>query len=152
MNCIPNTQLPLQLTNGPNKTEGCITLGWKGLPETKILAYWVNLSVIKKMKFGECGPRVCIHNIKFSLQLTNGPIKLDCYIALGWISLPGTNIITFWPHSLVKKQMKCVEYGSRGFHSTMTICTLLLSKMTTTSGRIKASLSKKVKKKSQRTT
>jgi hypothetical protein len=31
--------------------------------------------------------------------LTNGPIKLECYITLGWKGLLGTNTVAYWAHS-----------------------------------------------------
>jgi len=37
MGGIHNTPFSLQLTNGSNKIEFYITLGWKGLPETNKL-------------------------------------------------------------------------------------------------------------------
>jgi len=49
-----------------------------------------------------------IQNTSLYLKLTNGPLKLECYIALGWKSLPGTNAIAYLGHSQVLKKMKCL--------------------------------------------
>jgi hypothetical protein len=43
--------------NGPDKLEHCITVGWKGMPETNTLAYLAHLQVTKKMKFWKYVPR-----------------------------------------------------------------------------------------------
>ncbi len=40
--CIHNTSLSSQLTNGLNKQECYITVAWKGLLGTSILAYWAH--------------------------------------------------------------------------------------------------------------
>jgi len=37
-----------------------------------------------------------IHNTS---QLTNGPNKLECYIAVCWKGLPETNTLAYWAHS-----------------------------------------------------
>jgi hypothetical protein len=37
----------------------------------------------------------CIHNPSFSLQLPNGPNKLECYITLGWKGMSGTNTAAY---------------------------------------------------------
>jgi hypothetical protein len=37
----------------------------------------------------------CIHNPSFSLQLPNGPNKLERYITLGWKGMSGTNTAAY---------------------------------------------------------
>jgi len=37
-----------------------------------------------------------IHNTLFSLKLTNGPNKLECYITLGCQGLTGKNTPAYW--------------------------------------------------------
>ncbi len=43
-------------------------------------------------------PWCYIRNTSFSLQLTNRPIKLECFIELGWKGLPKTNKLAYWSH------------------------------------------------------
>jgi hypothetical protein len=52
-----------------------------------------------------------IHNTLFSLKLTNGHNKLECYVTLERKASPGTNAITYMSHSHVTKKMKSCEYG-----------------------------------------
>jgi hypothetical protein len=40
-----------------------------------------------------------IHNASFSLQLTNGHNKLECYITLDLKGFTGTNTLAYWAHS-----------------------------------------------------
>jgi hypothetical protein len=54
---------------------------------------------------------VCIHNNQFSLQCTNRPNKLTCFITLGWKGLQETNTLAYWAHLNITKKMKCREYG-----------------------------------------
>ncbi len=35
----------------------------------------------------------------FPTELTIGPTKLECYIALGWKGLLKTNILVYWAHA-----------------------------------------------------
>ncbi len=35
-------------------------------------------------------------NISFSLQFTNGPNKLECYITLEWKGKPGSNTLAYF--------------------------------------------------------
>jgi hypothetical protein len=55
-----------------------------------------------------------IQNTSLYLKLTNGPLKLECYIALGWKSLQGTNAVAYLGHSQVLKKIKCCEYNPDG--------------------------------------
>jgi hypothetical protein len=48
----------------------------------------------------------CIHNISFSLSVTNTPKKLQCYMTLGWRGFPGTNTLAFWA------QISFCSYGT----------------------------------------
>ena len=54
-----------------------------------------------------------IYNTLFSLELTNGPNKLKCYITLGWKGLFFTNTLAYWTHLKVMKKVKCCEYDTR---------------------------------------
>ncbi len=47
----------------------------------------------------EYGSRYQIHNTSFSLQLTKGTDKLECYIRLGWKGLLRTNALAYWVNS-----------------------------------------------------
>jgi hypothetical protein len=40
---------------------------------------------------------VCIKQIGL-FKIENEPIKLECYIQLGWRALPGTNTPAYWTH------------------------------------------------------
>jgi len=51
-----------------------------------------------------------IHNTSFSL-LTNGPKKLDCYIAIAQKGWEVINTLACWAHSEVLKKMNCCEYN-----------------------------------------
>jgi hypothetical protein len=51
----------------------------------------------------------CIHIASFSLQLSNGPNKLECYITLGWKGLKWTNALPNWAHSYVKTKLNVVN-------------------------------------------
>jgi hypothetical protein len=42
------------------------------------------------------------------------PNGLNWYITPGWKGVPGTNMLSYWGHSLVKKKMKCCDYSYRG--------------------------------------
>ncbi len=106
-NCIQNTSFSSELTDGPNKLECYIKLGWKGLPITNTLIYY---ACFMSMKCCEYEPRNCIHNTSFSSELTNGPNRLECYIKLGWKSFPVTNTLTYQACSM---NMKCCEYEPR---------------------------------------
>jgi activator of HSP90 ATPase len=37
---------------------------------------------------------------------------LECYFALGWKDLPGTNSLAYWAHSYFRKKLKSCEYDS----------------------------------------
>ncbi len=47
MDHIHKTSFSSLLTNGPNKLEYYIRVGWKGLPVTNAQAYWTHLQVTK---------------------------------------------------------------------------------------------------------
>jgi hypothetical protein len=49
------------------------------------------------MKCCEYGPKDNIHNTSFSFNVQNN-LKLECYIKLGWRSLPGVNTQTYLAH------------------------------------------------------
>jgi hypothetical protein len=66
----------------------------------------MNSRVNESLRMGSWGR---IHNTSFSLQLTNGPSKLECYIRLGLKDLPMTNTQAYWGQ--VTKKMKGCEYG-----------------------------------------
>jgi hypothetical protein len=42
--------------------------------------------------------KCCIHNIEFSLQLMDGPKKLECYIAQSWKGLSMINPVSYRAH------------------------------------------------------
>ncbi len=51
--------------------------------------------ILKKIKCCEYINWSHIHN-SFSLELTNGPNKLDCHITVDWKCLSGTNTLAYW--------------------------------------------------------
>ncbi len=83
----------------------CVT--YKPLMLSVIILNGIMLSVVAAM--GEIVERMHTSNISFSLQLTNGPNKVECYITLGLKGLTGTNTQAYWAHSKVTKKMKCFE-------------------------------------------
>jgi hypothetical protein len=75
-------------------------------------------SVTKKIKCCEYYTRYCIHNTSFSLLFTNGPNRLEFYIALTPERLSVTNTLVCGALSSVTKKMKC-EYDTRDhIHNT----------------------------------
>jgi len=73
--------------NGNYKLECYITLSWKKLARDKH-SRLVGLCVsYEAKKCCEYSPWVHIYNTLYSLQFTNGPKQVDCYIILGWKKL-----------------------------------------------------------------
>jgi hypothetical protein len=72
-----------------------------------------------KQKEGHClvltrpvqWPSIIFTTFSFSLQLTNGPNKLECYNTQSQHGLSGKNALAYWSHSKLKKKIKCCEYG-----------------------------------------
>ncbi len=58
------------------------------------------------------GPGSVFTTLYFFSWLTNGRVKLECYITLGWKGLPETNTLAFWNRWLFTKMIKCCEYGT----------------------------------------
>ncbi len=54
-----------------------------------------------------------IQNTLFSLQITNGPNKLECYNTLVWKGLTLTKNLAYWTSQQVMKKMRCCEYDSK---------------------------------------
>ncbi len=117
---IHNTSVSSQLTNVPNKLECYLTRVQKGSPGIKTLAYWVRFVTYKKMKCCKYCTiirhnykvrftlqhsftiathseyRTCIHNASVSLQLTNVPNKLECYLTRVQKGSPGIKTLAYW--------------------------------------------------------
>jgi hypothetical protein len=96
--------------NGPNKLERCITLSMKDSPETNTLAQWAHSQAMRKRKCYEHVFDFPLCPSSFSLQLTNGPNKLECYITLGMKDSPERNTLAQWAHSQVMRKRKCCEH------------------------------------------
>ncbi len=47
--------------------------------------------------YAEC--RSVLTTLQLLLYFLNGPIKLSCYITLGWKGLSGISTLTYWTHS-----------------------------------------------------
>jgi hypothetical protein len=71
--------LNIKLMNQPNKLEMLHNIGLSNIKHLNTLTYWSNLSVTKKIKCCEYGPRGCIHNTPFSSKLINVNKKLVLY-------------------------------------------------------------------------
>ncbi len=55
-----------------------------------------------------------------SLWHKNGPINLECYVALGLKFLPRTNTQAYYAQLYVAKKMKCCQYNVKDFlHNTL---------------------------------
>ncbi len=66
----------------------------------KHTSYVMELITIKK-SFFYSSPMTVFTTLHF---LANGPNKLECYIAIGWVGVPGTNTLAFEAHSYVTKK------------------------------------------------
>jgi hypothetical protein len=79
------------------------SLGWKGFPGINTLAYW---DIHKLLDQWSVVNMVLEHNVDnyFTLNSRIVPNKLECFIALGWKGLPGTNTLAYWAiHKLLIK-------------------------------------------------
>jgi len=88
------------------------------LSVTKSHLCWVSLCCMSLWWVSWCltlkaGSWDCIHNTSFSSRLTNGPNKLECYIALRWKHLPIANTLASWAHLQLEMKMKGCEHGPR---------------------------------------
>jgi len=76
------------------KTHCYITLGWKCLSETNVVAYWAHFQVTKKIQCFEYDTRESTHNTSLSSLHTYGLNNIGCK------GLPGTigNALAYWTH------------------------------------------------------
>jgi hypothetical protein len=77
---------------------------------SSVLWYGINYG---NRKFQSTGSGHCFHNAAFSLQLTNGSNKLECYITLGQKGLPVTNTLAYWAYSKVREKINFVKMTKR---------------------------------------
>jgi len=60
-------------------------------------------------------PVALFSNTSFSSQLTNGPMKVECFTVASFFQASVSNTLASYTRLLFTKEMKCCEYNSWGF-------------------------------------